>query len=218
MILPFRFCRKHVLQRACGGMRDQNALPGVPAIRLQPSLRSFDVPENTRLHVGSASMMKSDCQHIWKQHPCPMCWPPVAPDFILLTVDNQLQQLGRPQATIRFWCGALKYECRLVHAQARPLRGRLHARQKEKKNTQNGAATPAATNRDPRERPKQCSHCHRSALCFCMCFCSDLRVTLKAQSQRLTAWRRVPLRTNGSVGSAAGNTYNINCIKYVTMP
>ena len=135
MILPFRFCRKHVLQRACGGIRDQNALPGVPAIRLQPSLRSFDVPENTRLHVGSASMMKSDCQHIWKQHPCPMCWPPVAPDFILLTVDNQLKQLGRPQATIRFWCGALKYECRLLHAQARPLRGRLHARQKEGKKT-----------------------------------------------------------------------------------
>ena len=138
--------------------------------------------------------------------------------FILLTVDNQLKRLGRPQGTIRLRSGALKYECRLHHAQARPLRGRLHARQKGKTHTQNCAATPAATHRDLRERAEQCSHCHRSALCFCMCFCSHLRGTLKAQSQRLTAWRRVPLRTIRLVGSAAGNTCNIICIKYVTMP
>ena len=128
------FCRKHLLWRAFG-CRDQHALPGRPTINLQPSLRTFDWLENACLHFDSTRMVKCDCKHIWKLHPAPMWWRVVATDFMIVTVDNQLKQLGRPQGTIRLRCGTLIDEGTLLVSQARSFRGRLHGTQQGKQAT-----------------------------------------------------------------------------------
>ena len=161
--------------------------------------------------------MKRDCKHIWKFHPGPMWRAVVAADFMLVTVDNQLKQQWRPEVTIRIHRGTLKYESGLLVSQARSFLGRLHSTHQGKKGTARSSCSCCRRPQVLMSCGLRKDHCHRSTLCFFVCFLIAAGATKKLVPM-LTTWPRLLFRTSGSVGCAEGNTYYINCKPYMTMP